>query len=89
MTSYGAVAALVGSPRAARGVGAVLNALPADTELPWWRVVNRSGRITIPADLGMRALQHTLLESEGVSFLPSGEVDLDRCGWFPDGPGSD
>ncbi|MEJ2541949.1 MAG: MGMT family protein [Gemmatimonadota bacterium] len=82
VTSYGAVAALAGSPRAARGVGAALNALlPGDQDVPWWRVVNRHGALSIPADLGLRALQRTLLESEGVVFLASGRVDLDRHAW--------
>jgi methylated-DNA-protein-cysteine methyltransferase-like protein len=82
VTSYGAVAALVGTPRAARGVGAALNALlPGDDDVPWWRVVNRRGALSIPADLGLRALQRTLLESEGVAFRESGEVDLDRHLW--------
>lgn len=81
VTSYGAVAALVGSPRAARGVGAALNALPADTDVPWWRVANRSGELTIPAELGLRALQRTLLLREGVEFLDDGRVDLEKYEW--------
>lgn len=76
---------MVGTPRAARGVGAVLNALPPDTDVPWWRVVNRSGRVTIPAELGMRVLQRTLLLEEGVVFRENGEVDLDRHAWFREG----
>lgn len=83
VTSYGAVAALAGSPRAARGVGAVLNALTPDRAVPWWRVVNRAGLLTIPAELGLRALQRRLLEEEGVTFLPSGAVDLERHAWEP------
>ncbi len=86
VTSYGAVAALVGSPRAARGVGAALNALPPDSDVPWWRVVNRNGEVTIPSELGLRALQRTLLAAEAVTFLPSGRIDLDRHAWSgPDG----
>lgn len=81
VTSYGSVAALVGHPRAARGVGAALNALPADTDVPWWRVVNRNGEVTIPAELGMRSLQRTLLAAENVAFLDSGRVDLDAHAW--------
>ena len=82
VTSYGAVAAMVGVPRAARGVGAALQALPPDADVPWWRVVNRTGEVTIPAELGLRALQRTLLEEEGVGFLPGGRVDLERHGWY-------
>ena len=82
VTSYGAVAAMVGAPRAARGVGAALNGLlPGEDDVPWWRVVNRVGALSIPADLGLRALQRTLLEAEGVAFLESGRVDLDRHAW--------
>lgn len=84
ITSYGAVAALVGSPRAARGVGAALNGLlPGEDDVPWWRVANRMGALSIPADLGLRSLQRTLLEAEGVTFLDSGRVDLDRHAWDP------
>lgn len=99
VTSYGAVAALAGSPRAARGVGAVLNALTPDRDVPWWRVVNRAGVLSIPAELGLRALQRRLLEDEGVAFLPSGAVDLEEHAWDADeldadglptpGPGTD
>ena len=82
VTSYGAVAALVGSPRAARGVGAALNGLlPEEDDVPWWRVVNRIGVLSIPAELGLRSLQRTLLEAEHVTFLESGRVDLDRHAW--------
>lgn len=81
VTSYGAVAALAGAPRAARGVGAALNALPADTDVPWWRVANRDGQLTIPSTLGLRALQRTLLQREGVAFLEDGRVDLAEHEW--------
>jgi methylated-DNA-protein-cysteine methyltransferase-like protein len=87
VTSYGAVAALVGSPRAARGVGAALNALTGPDqnggEVPWWRVVNRLGHLTIPAEMGLRTLQRTLLESEGVAFDVTGAVRLDLHAWDP------
>ena len=83
VTSYGAVAALCGAPRAARGVGAVLNGLAPDSDVPWWRVVNRLGALSIPAVLGRRVLQRTLLESEGVSFLGD-RIDLDAHAWAVD-----
>jgi methylated-DNA-protein-cysteine methyltransferase-like protein len=87
VTWYGAVAALAGSPRAARGVGAALNALTGPEtdgdQVPWWRVVNRAGRLTIPAEMGLRSLQRVLLESEGVTFDADGAVRLDLHGWDP------
>lgn len=86
VASYGDIAALAGSPRAARGVGAVLNGLGPESDVPWWRVVNRSGRLTIPAELGLRSLQRTLLEAEGVDFRANGDIALDRHHWTgPDG----
>ena len=51
VASYGDIAALAGSPRAARGVGAVLNGLTPERDVPWWRVVNRAGQLSIPAEL--------------------------------------
>lgn len=46
VTTYGEVARLAGSPRAARQVGGVLRRLPEGSTLPWHRVVNRHGAIS-------------------------------------------
>jgi methylated-DNA-protein-cysteine methyltransferase related protein len=78
--SYGDVAALLGQPRAARGVGQALATLPQPSDVPWWRVVNRSGQISIRHH--GRALQRMLLHQEGVGFIGS-RVDLRRFGWRP------
>lgn len=80
-TSYGALAAYLGSPRAARGVGYALSALPSDTDVPWWRVVNRLGEVSIKGAPGLPALQRALLEGEGIRFDERGRVDFDRYGW--------
>jgi methylated-DNA-protein-cysteine methyltransferase-like protein len=87
VASYGDIAALAGAPRAARGVGSVLNGLLPESEVPWWRVVNRSGRLTIPPELGLRALQRTLLEDEGVPVGDAGTLDMGRYRWS--GPADD
>jgi len=83
VASYGQIAALLGHPQAARTVGWALNAL-RDTDIddvPWQRVINSQGRISISrADLGAE-LQQALLEEEGVEFDPRGYVDLRRFGW--------
>jgi methylated-DNA-protein-cysteine methyltransferase-like protein len=83
-TSYGAVAAYLGSPRAARGVGYALAALPAETDVPWWRVVNHAGEVSIKGAPGLPALQRRLLKQEGIRFDARGRVDFERFGW--DGP---
>lgn len=83
--SYGGVAAILGSPRAARGVGSALGALGPDSDVPWWRVVNRNGEISIRGEPGLAALQRSLLEGEGVRFDRLGRIDWERFGWR--GPG--
>ena len=85
ITSYGAVAAMAGQPRAARGVGWILNRLGPETDLPWWRVVNREGGLStlkLPTKAG--PLQRARLEGEGVVFDSEGRVSEDRFWWRPD-----
>jgi methylated-DNA-protein-cysteine methyltransferase-like protein len=81
VVSYGGVAAMLGKPRLARAVGAALRELPDDNDVPWWRVINSSGRISIPAINNSKALQRALLEREGVKFTASGRVDWETYGW--------
>jgi len=81
VVSYGAVASLLGAPRAARGVGRALGTLPPDTDVPWWRVVNRNGEISIKGAPGLPALQRSLLAAEGVRPGPGGRISWTRFGW--------
>ena len=76
--TYGGVASLAGIPRGARFVGTVLRDLPAASRLPWHRVLNASGRLSV--DPATAAVQRERLESEGVAFL-GGRVDLSRYGF--------
>jgi methylated-DNA-protein-cysteine methyltransferase related protein len=84
VVSYGGIAALIGRPRAARGVGHALSALDGDSDVPWWRVVNRNGEISLRADLHAPRVQRALLEREGVRFDAAGRVDWARFGWSAD-----
>jgi methylated-DNA-protein-cysteine methyltransferase related protein len=81
--SYGDVAARLGTPRAARGVGWALAALPDGTDVPWWRVVNRFGAISIRAPHHAGPIQRALLEAEGVKFGRDGTIDMRRFRWVP------
>ena len=47
VASYGGIAAIIGQPRAARAVGTTLCNLPDGSDVPWWRVVNRNGEISM------------------------------------------
>lgn len=75
VVSYGQVARMAGSPRAARQVVRILHTMSEKYGLPWHRVVNAKGEIVVPSEES-RELQRVLLESEGVTFLPNGRVDL-------------
>ena len=77
--TYGEVARLAGSPRAARQVGGVLKRLPEGSSLPWHRVVNRSGTISLSGPDLQR--QRQALLSEGVQVSGSGKIDMQRYRW--------
>ena len=79
VVSYGQIARLLGSPRAARQVGWAMRQCP--DELPWHRVVMSDGSI---AGGGWSDLRRALLEDEGVPFLPDGRVDMAKCHWLPE-----
>lgn len=79
VTTYGAIARVCGSPRAARQVGGVLKRLPEGTSLPWHRVINRHGEISLTGEDYLR--QKKALLAEGVTFEDRGYIDLKRFGW--------
>ncbi len=81
IVSYGGIAAMLGSPRAARGVGQALRALPDDSDVPWWRVVNRNAEISNRGTTHGPLLQRKLLQKEGVRFNPAGRADWSKYGW--------
>lgn len=83
ITSYGRVAAMLGKPRAARGVGYALSHLPTETDVPWWRVVNRRGGISTSRTTGTALAQRSALEREGVEFDERGEASWERFEWAP------
>lgn len=82
VASYGQVAVLAGNPRAARQVVRTLHASSKKENLPWHRVINSQGKISLRSGGGYE-LQRTMLEAEGVEFSASGRVDLKRFGWRP------
>jgi methylated-DNA-protein-cysteine methyltransferase related protein len=82
VSAYGAIAEVAGLPRRARLVGTVLRHTPASRDLPWFRVINSSGRISFPAGSDAYARQKKKLEAEGVIFRGD-RVDMKRYGWPP------
>jgi methylated-DNA-protein-cysteine methyltransferase-like protein len=78
--TYGQVAALADTPRAARQVGRILYS--QGRTVPWQRVINHYGGLST-YKVGSGELQRALLEKEGLSFKPDGTIDLKQYQWQP------
>lgn len=83
VVTYGQVALELGSPAAARAVGYALNALHGDTDVPWWRVINARGAISLKGRGASADLQRKLLEREGIEFAADDTCELRRYRWWP------
>ena len=80
VATYGQVARLAGLANGARQAGYALHALRPHTAVPWHRVLNAAGRISL-GDVAGAVTQRLLLEREGVRFDGAGRVDLTRFQW--------
>lgn len=78
VVTYGQVAALLAAPRSARAVGQAMRRCPAG--VPWHRVVNHRGGISLRGAGEGMLTQRILLEGEGVRFV-RGRIDLGRHRW--------
>ena len=76
VATYGQVARMAGLPKHARLVGYVLKHLEVDHQVPWYRVINSQGKISLSKfnEKGEN-IQQLKLEAEGV-YLLNGKVDL-------------
>ena len=83
MATYGQIATLAGMDGHARQVGYALHALRSSTAVPWHRVINARGMVSVRAMPGAELSQRVRLEREGVRFDPRGRVSLARFGWQP------
>jgi methylated-DNA-protein-cysteine methyltransferase-like protein len=83
VATYGQVARLAGLGRNARQVGYALHALPGVSGVPWHRVINARGEVSLPRSSGADVTQRLCLEREGVEFDGKGRVDLGVFGWVP------
>ena len=83
VATYGDVARMAGLPGAARRVGAALRGLPQNTRIPWHRVVNAQGRLSLPEGSPSRVLQRDRLEAEGISFRNKCSLNMLKYRWQP------
>jgi len=82
VTSYGRIAALAGDARQARQVAWILHSSSEKDRLPWHRVINARGEISLRRAGGPDREQRARLELEGVRFDGQGRVALEVFGWL-------
>ena len=83
VSTYGDVARYAGLPGAARRVGRALKILPSGSLIPWYRVINAQGRISLPHDAAGYYIQRDRLEAEGVVFRANKSINLSLFRWDP------
>ena len=97
VSTYGQIASIIPPPDgveadqyrrlSARWVGTAMNRTPSGWGVPWQRVINSQGSISLPGGSASADQQRGMLEREGVQFDGDGRVDFEVVGW--DGPDGD
>lgn len=82
VATYGLIACLSGNPRGARQVSRILHSCSDRHALPWHRIINAQGGISLTGDGA--AIQRALLEAEGIVFTRTGTVDVQCYLWRPE-----
>jgi len=86
LATYGQIAELIGAYGCARQVGWALRRLPLPSDIPWHRVVNARGCISLsPSREGSDWMQRDLLLSEGIPVDEVGRLPLGPYRWHPPG----
>lgn len=84
VASYGQIALYAGKPRAARQVGWILHTteMQPQVQIPWWRVINNAGRISIKGSFSNTPdLQRKLLMAEGVEVKRNFDLEIEKYRW--------
>ena len=82
VSTYGIIAAHANNKQGARQVARILHSSSAKHGLPWHRVVNRNGQISLRPGQGYER-QMKMLISEGIIFDDHGKIDFSRYLWWP------
>ena len=83
VATYGQIALMAGNPRWSQVVGYALHSNPEPGIIPCHRIVNKEGKLAKSFAFGGENAQRSLLENEGVIFLDSDTVDLEKCRYNP------
>lgn len=81
VASYGQIALYAQSPRSARQVGWILNKYTKE-EIPWWRVINNTGRISIKGSQYTPHDQMMRLQQEGIVVKEDFTIDINKYRWL-------
>lgn len=81
VSTYGEIARMAGYPGYARHVGKALGNLPKDSKLPWFRVINSKGEISLTGPDWDR--QRERLVAEGIAVSAEGRISLKKYQWQP------
>ena len=84
VTSYGAIAKVLGVARSARMVGWAMNASHNLEDVPAHRVVNRKGLLTGKHHFDGTNLMQQLLESEGIEVIDNQIIEFEKHFWIPE-----
>jgi len=82
VATYGQIATIAGTQNP-RLVGFALASLKEGTEIPWFRVINSKGEISIPKHNDGFKIQYSLLQNEGIIFDANNRINLKQYGWKP------
>ena len=84
VTSYGAIAAYLGTKQSSRMVGwALNNSHVQEKYVPAHRVVNRNGLLTARHHFGTQSAMQELLEAEGIKVIDNQIIDFEKHFWDP------
>jgi methylated-DNA-protein-cysteine methyltransferase-like protein len=83
VTSYGAIAKYLGSPRSSRMVGWAMNASHSEQNVPAHRVVNRNGLLTGKMHFSPPERMEELLKTEGIKVIKDQIVNFKEVYWDP------
>lgn len=86
VATYGQIARIAGRC-SARNVGYAMSSVSSESDVPWHRIINSMGKISVRSHGEECTAQSKMLESEGVIFNITGTVDLTVFGW--EGPARD
>jgi methylated-DNA-protein-cysteine methyltransferase-like protein len=83
VATYGQIAMMAGMAGHARQVGYALHVLPDNSNVPWHRVINAKGRISLRSNDMWSSIQKAILLAEGISFDADDRIPFAEHGWQP------